>query len=190
MDVIVSRSGGLAGLRLTWEVRVDEQPDADDWYVLIEAIPWSQPPPVPPEPDRYVYRIRCAPHEATLAERQLTGPWRRLVDRVQETTEPERGRPGGSASRRRSPAAYTCVDIRADDGRRERSGADPPTVHAHDAEGDEPLRGEIRRHHDQVVRRELVARQEPPEREHRVRDDEQRAADGDAARRGGPRSPP
>ena len=46
MDVIVSRSGGLAGLRLTWEVRVDEQPDADDWYVLIEEIPWSQPPPV------------------------------------------------------------------------------------------------------------------------------------------------
>ena len=88
MDVIVSRSGGLAGLRLTWEVRVDEQPDADAWYVLIEEIPWSQPPPVPPEPDRYVYRIRCAPHEATLAERQLTGPWRRLVDRVQETTSP------------------------------------------------------------------------------------------------------
>ena len=98
MDVIVSRSGGLAGLRLTWEVRIDEQPDADDWYVLIEAIPWSQPPPVPPEPDRYVYRIRCAPHEATLAERQLTGPWRRLVDRVQETTEPDRGGPAGSAS--------------------------------------------------------------------------------------------
>jgi hypothetical protein len=98
MDVIVSRSGGLAGLRLTWEVRIDEQPDADDWYVLIEEIPWSQPPPVPPEPDRYVYRIRCAPHEATLAERQLTGPWRRLVDRVQETTEPERGRPGAAAS--------------------------------------------------------------------------------------------
>ena len=98
MDVIVSRSGGLAGLRLTWEVRIDEQPDADAWYVLIEEIPWSQPPPVPPEPDRYVYRIRCAPHEATLAERQLTGPWRRLVDRVQETTEPDRGRPATGAS--------------------------------------------------------------------------------------------
>jgi len=97
MDVIVSRSGGLAGLRLTWEVRVDEQPDADDWYLLIEEIPWSQPPPVPPEPDRFVYRIRCAPHEATLAERQLVGPWRRLVDRVQETSEPERGRAAGGS---------------------------------------------------------------------------------------------
>jgi len=103
MDVIVSRSGGLAGLRLTWEVRVEEQPDADEWYLLIEEIPWSQPPPAPPEPDRFVYRIRCAPHEATLAERQLTGPWRRLVDRVQETTEPERGRPTTAASDGRRP---------------------------------------------------------------------------------------
>ncbi|WP_022893505.1 protealysin inhibitor emfourin [Agromyces subbeticus] len=102
MDVIVSRSGGLAGLRLTWHVRVDDQPDSDDWYVLIEQIPWSEPPPLPPEPDRFVYRIRCelqdsAPasraHDATLAERQLTGPWRKLVDLVQDRTEPERAAP-------------------------------------------------------------------------------------------------
>ena len=105
MDVIVSRSGGLAGLRLTWEVRVDEQPDAEDWYLLIEEIPWSQPPPVPPEPDRFVYRIRCAPHEATLAERQLVGPWRELVDRVRDASEPERGRAGGGGGEGRRPPA-------------------------------------------------------------------------------------
>ncbi len=90
MDVIVSRSGGLAGLRLTWEVRVEEQPDPREWYLLIEELPWSEARPVPPEPDRFIYRIRCEPHEATLADRQLTGPWRQLVDRVQETTEPLR----------------------------------------------------------------------------------------------------
>ena len=39
MDVIVSRSGGLAGLRLTWEVRVEEQPDPREWYLLIDEIP-------------------------------------------------------------------------------------------------------------------------------------------------------
>jgi hypothetical protein len=100
MDVIVSRSGGLAGLRLTWHVHVDDQPDRDDWYLLIEQLPWQQPPPAPPEPDRFVYRIRCEPHEATLAERQLTGPWRELVDRVQETTEPERGGRRESHARR------------------------------------------------------------------------------------------
>lgn len=109
MDVIVSRSGGLAGLRLTWHVRVDDQPDSDDWYVLIEQIPWSEPPRLPPEPDRFVYRIRCElqdsshaakvaeAHEATLAERQLTGPWRKLVDLVQDRTEPERQGRGGKS---------------------------------------------------------------------------------------------
>ena len=85
-----SRSGGLAGLRLTWEVRVEEQPDPREWYLLIDEIPWGEPRPVAPEPDRFVYRIRCEPHEATLADRQLTGPWRQLVDRVQETAEPMR----------------------------------------------------------------------------------------------------
>lgn len=93
MDVIVSRSGGLAGLRLDWHVHVDEQPDRDEWYFLIGQVPWEQTPPVPPEPDRYVYRIRCDRHEATLAERQLTGPWRTLVKRVQERSEPRRARP-------------------------------------------------------------------------------------------------
>jgi len=109
MDVIVSRSGGIAGIRLTWRVDVDTQPDPDRWYVLIRAIPWEQPPPVPPEPDRYVYRIRCEPHEdtpaepheATLAERQLTGPWRELVERVREAAEPQRGGGTGGATRRR-----------------------------------------------------------------------------------------
>lgn len=99
MDVIVSRSGGLAGLRLTWQLHVDEQPDRDEWYLLIERIPWGEPPPSPPEPDRFVYRIRCAPHEATLADRQLTGPWRELVDRVQERSDPERARPRSSEGR-------------------------------------------------------------------------------------------
>ena len=103
MDVIVSRTGGLAGLRLTWEVRVDEQPDADTWYLLLEEIPWSQPPPVPPEPDRYIYRIRCEPHVATLAECQLTGPWRELVDRVQQVSEPARGSGGARGDGRPAP---------------------------------------------------------------------------------------
>ena len=113
MDVIVSRSGGIAGLRLTWRVDVDTQPDPDQWYVLIRTIPWEEPPPVPPEPDRYVYRIRCEPHEptavdrheATLAERQLTGPWRELVERVREVSEPQRGGPGDRPTEpRRAPA--------------------------------------------------------------------------------------
>jgi hypothetical protein len=125
MDVFVSRSGGIAGIRLTWHVRVDEQPDADDWFLLIEEIPWNEVPPAPPEPDRFTWDIRCdpasgdpasgepasgepvaapkddllaSPQEVTLAERQLTGPWRQLVDRVKETAEPRREAPGARRS--------------------------------------------------------------------------------------------
>jgi hypothetical protein len=94
MLLSVSRSGGLAGLRLIWEVELDNQPDRDAWVGLIAELPWEQARPTPGEPDRYVYRIRCAPHDATLQERQLTGPWRDLVDRVRETAEPRRAKPG------------------------------------------------------------------------------------------------
>ncbi|GAA2457608.1 protealysin inhibitor emfourin [Agromyces soli] len=98
MDVIVQRSGGLAGLRLTWQVEVDAQPDRDDWVLLLDELPWHEVPAAPPEPDRYVYRISCPPNEVELAERQLTGPWQQLVERVRRTAAPQRGgaprRPG------------------------------------------------------------------------------------------------
>ena len=82
MKVIVSRSGGTAGIRLTWEVRVEDQPDAHDWNEMLDALPWLDVPAGDPEPDRFVYRIRCAPHEVVLAEPQVQGPWRDLVNRV------------------------------------------------------------------------------------------------------------
>jgi len=95
MLLSVSRSGGLAGLLLVWEVDVDRQPDRDAWVGLIADIPWQDARPAPIEPDRYVYRIHCPPHDATVPERQLTGPWRDLVDRVRDTTEPRRASPTG-----------------------------------------------------------------------------------------------
>lgn len=103
MDVEVVRSGGIAGLRISWTVNVEDQPDPEEWVLLIERLPWSETSPAPLEPDRYSYRIRCAPHEATLAERQVTGPWRDLVDRVRDVAEPERV-PSRPASGRRPPA--------------------------------------------------------------------------------------
>ena len=83
MKVIVSRSGGIAGIHITWEVQVDDQPDASTWTKLVDALPWDEVTQSDPKPDRYVYRIRCAPHEVVLGEPQVSGPWRELVDRVQ-----------------------------------------------------------------------------------------------------------
>ena len=82
MRVVVSRSGGIAGMRLVWDVRIDDQPDASAWRELLAALPWDDTPPAVPEPDRYVYRIRCPPHDVVLAEPQLRGPWQELVDKV------------------------------------------------------------------------------------------------------------
>ncbi|PWC07249.1 protealysin inhibitor emfourin [Mycetocola zhujimingii] len=90
MKVTVIRSGGFAGLSTRWEVRVDEQPDADSWLILLRNLPWDNQRPQPPQPDRYIYRIRLEPipearpepKEAVIPEQSLTGGWRELVDRV------------------------------------------------------------------------------------------------------------
>jgi hypothetical protein len=82
MKVVVSRSGGIAGLRVTWDVQVDEQPDAAAWVQFLQELPWDEA-----APDRFVYRIRCAPHEVVLAEPQVNGAWRDLIDRVRAASE-------------------------------------------------------------------------------------------------------
>lgn len=82
MRVIVSRTGGFVGRRSTWEIDVDSQPDESRWRDLIEQVPWSDPPPASSGPDRFVYEISCEPHEATVPEQQLQGPWRDLVELV------------------------------------------------------------------------------------------------------------
>ncbi|QYF74243.1 protealysin inhibitor emfourin [Cryobacterium sp. PAMC25264] len=87
MKVVVSRSGGIAGLRVTWDVQVDEQPDAAAWMQFLDTLPWDETEGTAPEPDRYVYRIRCAPHEVVLAEPQVQGAWKDLVDRVRAVSD-------------------------------------------------------------------------------------------------------
>ena len=94
MKVQVWRSGGLLGRRVEWAVVVDEQPDPDQWYLLISELPWNEHPTENTMPDRYTYEIHCEPHEAVIAEQQLVGPWRELVDRVREADpNPQRPRP-------------------------------------------------------------------------------------------------
>ena len=82
MKVIVSRSGGMAGIRQTWEVQVEEQPDPILWTEFLNSLPWDEVTDSEATPDRFAYRIRCAPHEVVLAEQEMNGPWRDLVNRV------------------------------------------------------------------------------------------------------------
>ena len=84
MKISVTRSGGFAGLRHTWVVLVDEQPDPEEWMSLLATLPWNERPRLPPTPDRYVYLIRASRRRITLPEQALEGPWRDLVDRVRD----------------------------------------------------------------------------------------------------------
>ncbi|MBH0052989.1 hypothetical protein I6E74_02250 [Salinibacterium sp. SWN139] len=112
MKVQVWRSGGLLGRRVEWAVVVDEQPDPDQWYLLISEIPWNEHPTENTMPDRYTYEIHCEPHEAVIPEQQLVGPWRELVDRVREAdASPRRPQPesppGPECDAEASPATET-----------------------------------------------------------------------------------
>ncbi|MCM6763678.1 hypothetical protein NB037_14750 [Rathayibacter sp. ZW T2_19] len=97
MDVIVSRSGGFAGLRRVWRVDVEEQPDERAWRELLGSLPWDEddaPRSSPARaasleraagrPDRFVYEIQVQTHHVRLGETELDGAWRELVDRVRK----------------------------------------------------------------------------------------------------------
>ncbi|MBO3664668.1 protealysin inhibitor emfourin [Microbacterium stercoris] len=91
MRITVVRTGGFAGLRTSWTVHIEAQPDRREWRELVSSLPWDDTPPEGHgEPDRYVYRISCEPHEVVLGERALEGPWRVLVDRVRDAAAVER----------------------------------------------------------------------------------------------------
>ena len=88
----VIRSGGFAGISREWSAESDD-PEGDDWLVLVQACPWRQVPPADQlSRDRYVWRIEVRGRlrrSATLPDAALDGPWRALVQRVQEVAGPE-----------------------------------------------------------------------------------------------------
>lgn len=87
MKITVVRSGGFAGLSRTWEVRLVSSTELDAWNDLLRELPWDERPSTPPQPDRFVYRIRVSRRRITLPEQQLRGPWRELVTRVQNADD-------------------------------------------------------------------------------------------------------
>lgn len=101
LTISVVRTGGVAGLRRSWELRLDCDSAADSWGPLLDACPWDDPPALA-GPDRFVYRITAGDRSATVPDRDLHGPWRELTDRVRAESEhagsqhPERSPRGSS----------------------------------------------------------------------------------------------
>ncbi|HEX5727951.1 protealysin inhibitor emfourin [Microbacterium sp.] len=105
--VTVTRTGGFAGLRRTWHA----QPDSDEvprWIALIDTCPWDAADPTrdiaPTGADRFVWRVdaRCgdAEREAALADPEVQGPWRELIDAVRAATATSTGKGPGTNTRR------------------------------------------------------------------------------------------
>ncbi|GAA3205926.1 protealysin inhibitor emfourin [Microbacterium terregens] len=108
--VTVTRTGGFAGLRRTWRAQPD--PDAaPQWIALIDECPWDAANParaIPPSgADRFVWHVdaRCgdAEREAALADPEVEGPWRELIDAVRSAPRPPESAPRSPESAPRSP---------------------------------------------------------------------------------------
>ncbi|MFD6698595.1 MULTISPECIES: protealysin inhibitor emfourin [unclassified Microbacterium] len=83
----VARSGGIAGMTRRWSVQPSGG-ETEHWMLLVERCPWDEKPPAGTGADRFVWRIevriRRERHEQVIPEEHLQGPWRALVDAVQE----------------------------------------------------------------------------------------------------------
>ncbi|CAD6000868.1 protealysin inhibitor emfourin [Agreia sp. COWG] len=90
MNIVVSRSGGVAGIVRTWSVQIEA--DMVRWQQIVDACPWGAAVDLDGDgrPDGFVYVIAVDSHRATVPESQLTGAWLQLVQRVQEAQRSER----------------------------------------------------------------------------------------------------
>ena len=95
--VTVTRTGGIAGMRRTWRAQPDSA-ESPQWIALIDGCPWDAADPARPIPptgaDRFVWHVdaRCgdAEREAALADPEVQGPWRDLIDAVRAAQKPDR----------------------------------------------------------------------------------------------------
>jgi hypothetical protein len=86
VSILVVRSGGFAGISQQW--RVDARDDAETWIELVRACPWNAVGRDTASRDRFVWRIEAhlprTVRRASVPDAHLVGPWRALVERVQE----------------------------------------------------------------------------------------------------------
>lgn len=90
--VTVTRSGGIAGIRRSWRAEAGEE-EASRWIARIEECPWDAVRLGRVQgADRFMWAVdaRCGEDErqAELADSDVRGPWRELIDAVREEGAP------------------------------------------------------------------------------------------------------
>jgi Zn-dependent metalloprotease len=70
--VTVTRTGGVAGVRRSGELRLGDDPRTPEVESLIHRIDFGSLPPSPPQPDRFVYTFNVGGREVVVAEPDLT----------------------------------------------------------------------------------------------------------------------
>lgn len=94
LSVVVERSGGFAGLTRRW--RVEAAPgEAPDWVELVDQCPWDEPGrTLPSGADRFAWTVSAhrgrERRHAELAEQDVDGAWKRLIDAVRDAADTAR----------------------------------------------------------------------------------------------------
>ncbi|MGZ0711368.1 protealysin inhibitor emfourin (plasmid) [Coraliomargarita sp. W4R53] len=100
VEVVVTRSGGFAGLGREWLARATDQ-DALELIKLVEGCPWPdrqlsvEDAPATVGADRFAWVVhaRCGeapPQQVSLTEDAVTDAWRRLIDAVRSWNDSPR----------------------------------------------------------------------------------------------------
>lgn len=93
LAITVVRSGGVAGIRRAWRVEAHGT-EVREWIVLVEACPWEHTgtDTADTHADRFAWEVAAAAEgedrRAVLAEQDLDGAWRELIERVRRDGSP------------------------------------------------------------------------------------------------------
>ena len=86
MTGVVERTGGIAGMRTSRDVRLTDLPSDEEvaWRRLLGSPLLHELGEQQAQPDRYVYRVACPPVglDVTASEQQLPGHVRELFERT------------------------------------------------------------------------------------------------------------
>ncbi|WP_051478983.1 protealysin inhibitor emfourin [Arthrobacter sp. H5] len=88
MKIVVSQSGGFAGITRTWSVEVSRTEAEERWLPLLAEAEGSTDDDA--QRDRFVYQISVGYREVTVTESAVAGPWKELIERAKGESDQDK----------------------------------------------------------------------------------------------------